>query len=100
MKLIMTITIEGLMRVGDYEISITPCSLQEKGSRAKDAMCFTVREFDFGDDLSGGSMMIACAVAQTLDEVLGFVEKQMDEKGLIPLPDYTTHPQERVRPQS
>ncbi len=93
----MTITIEDLMRVSDYEISITPCSIYEKGQN-KDAMCFTVREFEGGEDLSGGPKLIVCAVAETLDEALHFAEMQMSEQGLIPLPNYTT-PQERVRPR-
>ena len=94
----MTITIEDLMRVSDYEISITPCSIYEKG-RDKTAMCFTVREFEGGEDLSGGPKLIVCAVTETLEQALHSAEKQMAEEGLIPLPNYTT-PQERVRPKS
>lgn len=81
----MTITIENLIHVGNYEVNIVPCSIKDPDSgRYKDGMCVNVREWDMAVTIED-SELIAVAVGHTLDEVMNFIEKQMDEKGLIPL---------------
>ena len=79
------ITIENLIHVSNYEVNIVPCSIKDPDSeRYKDGICVNVRERDRAVTINN-SEMIAVAVGQTIEEVMNFIEKQMDEKGLIPL---------------
>ena len=89
------ITIEDLINTGKYEVDITPCSIKdENSSRHRDGMCVNVREWNTAIPAipaipavpSCNTYIIAVAVGHTLDEVMNFIEKQMDQEGLIPLP--------------